>query len=558
MSSATAKDLEDFLCKWAEVFNDEKLCKVKEGSVAGNFAGKLLEWLGWKPRERLFEVHLHLQVGSTQTSVYPDIVLAPDSASATKPGEVYAVIELKRPGLAGFEATRLQARCYADHLRAPVYAVIDGECIRIWRRRLVHDDVTELEVKRNEFESRFNEVRKHLGRSELVELHTDLNRSADEVAEARKRVGKIDHTVASVRLRLEKSKVYATRTREEILDADAWWGPHTGSAPRLRLSIAGSFDDWIQKARNLVHSLCRIVVHAGDVTLAVDEPTRWREELSEVPLHLERHHAAEIEPRAEDRLDPQKADRDLGPPQTLAKDLHAALDAWATEAVQHEINSIIEGMGSASHWGRVDVRGKLGTPWAVDAAWLSSTLRANASDDAHARRRLGPRTIPYLVDAVLFPMAVAQVLGSLQPKAVPGFPRNLDYAHGGQTEEIGFAYAMAQIEDFACDAFLLVLCCSSLTPARVRPPQRIGAPPEPVRVEWHIGDRSEHGIVCCLSDDSRAILQGEGWTTFESHLTAAIRAQLVPHPPPVGAPCTPPPLMHSAKPSMSAGEATTA
>lgn len=553
MSAATAQDWESFFGVWDKVFvAAADWTELTEGTVALSFAGKLLELLDWEGVVSPAEVTFALRVGHDKKPVRADIVLAPTREDAIAPGKVYAVIELKRPGLGDSESARLQARCYADHLRAPVYAVIDGQCIRVWHRRLVDEDLPELDLPRSEFQARFGEVRTLLGRTALEELHADLKRSPDEVKDARARVAKIDHTVPVVRLCIEGGSVWSSWTRAEVLDGDRWWGPHTSKGGRLRLSVAGAFDDWIRSSEELVFALARIAVHAETLTLAVDDPDRWNRELDNVSLHLQEHHAAAATPHAEARLDGRAADNDLGAPDALAAEIHTALDAWARAAVTHRIRSILSGKGSAPHWGHGDVPTKLATPWSIDEVWLKSALRASASDRAHAARRLGRRTIPYLVDAALFSMAVAEVLPNLQPGANPGFPHNLDSKIGGATEGIGFAYAMARVEDLCGEPFLLILSCSSLTATYV-PRRRIGSPPPPrVKTAWRIGERNEHRIVCALSDDARAILTDGGWTRFEEHLIHTIRAQHALQDE-EGVPCPSPPPLPSAEQSPSAG-----
>src|SRR5690606_19955109 len=112
MPFAPSTQWETFLIAWDRVFKDTSWTEITEGNVAGNFAGKLLELLGWELTQRPFEVTLKLRVGSKGHSVRPDIVLAPPGKEAAQtPGNVYAVIELKRPGHADDDA-RMQAQCY--------------------------------------------------------------------------------------------------------------------------------------------------------------------------------------------------------------------------------------------------------------------------------------------------------------------------------------------------------------------------------------------------------------------------------------------------------------
>ncbi|HCF56497.1 MAG TPA: hypothetical protein DFS52_00675 [Myxococcales bacterium] len=529
---------------------------MTEGNVAGNFAGKLLELLNWDMSQRLFEVTLDLRVGSESKQVRPDILLAPPGKEAAKtPGRVYAVIELKRPGSAD-EGARLQARCYADHLRAPVYAVIDGQRIRIWHRRLLDEDVEELDLCRERFESDFESIRKALGRSALETLHADLKSSEDVVGKAREHAEKFDHTAPSIRLRLEQGRVLASVKREKFVDAVCWWGSPVGFPPPLHLSIAGSFDDWWYIASDIVDAVARVAFHSKAIQLAVDEPAPWNERLR-VPHRLERHHATEAVVCAQERMELRDAEVDLGPPNILARDLHANLDEWAQAAVGHRLDQILKGEGSPEHkhWLDEHVRKSLGTVWSVDAGWLKSTLRGSRSDDADARKRLGPRMLSYLVDGVLFSMAVARILEDLRPSTEPGFPHNLDDGNGGVTpSKIGFAYALDSANQLDCDTFLLVLSSSNLSPEFVRPERRIGAPSGSVRTKWRIGDKAERGIVCCLSEDARTILEKDGWDSFAEHLTKHIRDQHALE----GTLCQFPPSMPSVPPSKHDGPEATA
>lgn len=511
----SATDWEQFLAQWDLALAPSSEATDNEGAVE-SFAKELIRLLDWSEANLAWKESLTIQVGSSRTQVYPDAVIAASKEATKQPGGVYAVIELKRRGLAD-ESARAQAQSYADPLRAPVYAVIDGERIQVWHRRIVEADKLELEVGRQEFRTRFDEVRDLLGRAQLTRLHEDLT-TRDEVDEARKRVGNIDHAPKLLRLALRDGKIWSDHARAELVNVERWWGsPVTRAPDSARLEIIGSYSDWKLGARDLVDVLVRVRVHAPSMQLAVDEPDRWRDELREASLNLEFHHASEPEPSADLRQAPPIAAVDLEEPNALATELSAYLDEWMVAAVGYSADEVKR----SGAWSAVADR--LGT-LTLDATWLRSTLRASRQDAVHAKQRFGPKMITYLVDAALYSNAVSMVLGDLTTSARPDFPHNLDFAGAGPSEGIGFTYAPGEVRDLKAEAYLLLLPASSLTAAHG--PRRIGEPPgHQVRTTWRIDDRKDHHrILCCFSEDARGCLSG-GWEKFEAHLKEEIQNQ---------------------------------
>ncbi|MES2638063.1 MAG: ABC-three component system protein [Myxococcota bacterium] len=548
----SALEWENLFAQWGAALVGTAAATDNEGAVE-DFAADLLRLLGWDKANRAWKEKLELRVGSKYHDLYPDLVLAASKADTKKPGSVYAVIELKRRGLADEDA-RAQAQSYADPLHAPVYAVIDGERIRVWHRRLVEADKRELDLPRAEFHTRFDEVRALLGREQLTKLHEDL-RTRDEVDEARKRVANIDHSVELLRLELRDGKVWCDHPPAAFLAAQRWWGSPVSrdrAVAPVRLEIIGKHDDWMLGAPGLVEALARLKMHAPTTQLAVEEPALWQANLDEISLNLERHHATEVRAEAASRQAPAVAQEDLGDPVVLASALAAALDTWVVQAVKiATAEALRTGPWSA-------VAAKLDTP-PVEAAWLRSTLRASRSDAVHAKQRLGRRTVTYLVDALLFSKAVSLVLETLDACAQPDFPHNLDGPGTVAREGIGFTYALAEVDGLKAEAYLLLLSGSSRT--HLPDPRRIGDPPrelnEPLRKVWRIGDqKGQHRILCSLSDDARGSLAA-GWETFQQHLVREIRAQnaLID---PEGATCPTPPSQPSAPPSAEPGAAAPA
>lgn len=552
MPLGTSVQWEELFKSWDEVVASTTWEKLNESAVACNFATKLVELLDWMPTQRHFGVHLTLRVGSGWQSVFPDIVFASSAEDAKTPGKVFAVLELKRPGLADDDA-RQQAQCYADHLRAPVYAVIDGQKIRVWLRRLVHSDREVLTLARPEFGNRYDEIRNHLGRSQLEDLRARLMHEDDDVAKAQAVVAKNVHDITRVRLRLEGRKVWSSISRDEFLQATRWWGRATGTFPEIQLGIAGTLEEWAADAPDLVHEIGRLVMHSEPLRLAVEEPDRWNAKVLATPSGLLPHpkHAVHS-------LDPQGAELDLGDPALLAEDLRGALDLWTKVAVEYQLAEVVAGRGNpdfAVHWGKETVREHLKPVWKVTVSWLKSALRMSGSDDAPANLRFGPRSVPVLVDAVLFATAVTHVLTDLRPGVLPSFPNNVGFQTSPDSPptDIGFASALSRSSVPKLDTFLLLLSSSSLTPAQVRSGrQRIGAPPESTQTRWRISTKDVNGIVCCLSDDARALLRDGGWTPFVDHLTTELRNQHALE----GASCPPSLSTPSVPPSSNAGTGT--
>jgi hypothetical protein len=517
----SAHDWENLFAEWRGALDAPGTATDNEGAVEA-FATTLVRLLGWKLENFALKEKIEVRVGSAYHDVFPDVVIAPSKAETKRPGSVYAVIELKRRGLAD-EHARAQAKSYADPLHAPVYAVIDGERIQVWHRRIVHADKLELDLPRREFQQRFDEVRALLGRAQLTRLHEDL-RTRDEVDEARKRVASLDHDIRLVRLALRDGKVWCDQPAADFLSAQRWWGSPVSLdlAPNpVRLEIIGTYDHWKSGARELVDVVARLRKHAQVVTLAVEEPVRWQKILDEISLNLQRHHASEVRAEAAPRQAPGVAHVELGAPEDVARDLAAELDKWVVEAVD---NAKAEAMRTEP-WSAVSAT--LGGAPKADLLWLRSSLRTSRSDHAHALQRLGRRSVVYLVDALLYSKAVSLVLETLTTAARPDFPHNLDFSGGTAHEGIGFTYALGTVDSLQAEAYLVLLSGSSQT--HLRAPRRIGAPRggpnERLRQAWRIGDQqAEPRILCSLSDDARTSLK-QGWDAFKEHVVREIRAQ---------------------------------
>jgi hypothetical protein len=520
----STQEWEELFAQWDASLVPAEIATDTEGAVEA-FATNLLRLLGWSMARCAWKETLRVRVGSDDRELRPDLVIAPSKAATKQAGSVYAVVEFKRRGLADEDA-RAQAQSYADPLHAPVYAVIDGERIQVWHRRLVEADREELNLPRAEFQTRFDEVRALLGREQLTRLHEDL-RARDEVDDSRKRVANLNHNVKLVRLALRDRNVWCDQPADEFLSAKRWWGSPVSrnvEPEPVRLEIIGTHDDWKLGARQLVEVIARLRKHALGVTLAVDEPVRWQKDLDEISLNLQRHHDSEVRAEAASRQAPGVATVELGVPDKVASDLAAALDKWVLDAVA---NAAADAMRTAP-WSAVS--DTLGGAPRVDLSWLPwlrSSLRTSKSDQVHASQRLGPKSVAYLVDALLYSKAVSMVLATLRTAAQPEFPHNLDFSDGAKEEGIGFTYALGAVDSLEADAYLLLLSGSSRT--HLEAPRRIGAPPrgpnERLRKAWRIGDQQgQPRILCSLSEDARKSLE-QGWVSFKAHLVREIRAQ---------------------------------
>lgn len=518
--TASAQDFENLFEQWDAALVGSRNATDNEGAVV-KFANDLLRLLGWADACLALNEQIKIRVGCGPADVKPDVVIASSKDDTKQPGKVYAVIELKRRGLADEDARR-QAQSYADPLHAPVYAVIDGERIQVWHRRIVEADKQELNLPRAEFQTRFDEVCALLGREQLTRLHEDL-RTRDEVDEARKRVANLDHNVKLVRLALRDGKVWCDQPAAEFFLAERWWGSpvslNVAPVP-VRLEIIGTHDAWKLGARDLVDVIARLGKHTHTLTLAVDEPARWQEDLDEVSLNLRHQGASEVRAEAKSRQAPAEGEVDLGDPCKVASGLATTLDRWVVSAVR---NGAAEALRTDPWSAVADTLGAL----SFEVDWFRSTLRTSKSDRAHSIQRLGRRSVAHLVDALLFSKAVSVVLEALEASARPDFPYNLDFSGCVAGEGIGFTYALGAVDSLKADVYLLLLTGSSRT--HLVGPRRIGAPPcapnERIRTAWRIGDQgAHHRILCAFSENARAKLT-DGWDDFKAHLIREIRAQ---------------------------------
>ncbi len=156
--------------------------KLSETDVSLKLIGPWIGLLRWHPSEWHCEVHAEISAGTKDHETFADFVFAPERPEKCQQGDVWLIIEAKKPGKNIEKASR-QARSYADHFRAPLYAVIDGVSIHVWQRHLVDPDEKFIEVEVSELARSRVELENWLLRNQTVELHRRLTEEAASTLE---------------------------------------------------------------------------------------------------------------------------------------------------------------------------------------------------------------------------------------------------------------------------------------------------------------------------------------------------------------------------------------
>jgi hypothetical protein len=552
----------------------ENMPTLKEQTVSIGLVSVLLRALGWtesNPCQFFAEQVIRLRVGSKELEVLPDYVLASSAEDAGKPGRALAVVEVKRElakkdDSASVSDAQAQARIYAEHLKVPVYAVIDKRSIRVWQRFLLSEDqlVLTLEVGELGVNGKTQQLEELIGR-ERLEFTAGKWRGQEATTKKPVHVASPmqpdpdDYAYVKVDFQADPPRMLATTKHwSRLLDPIWWFGTHapatTNGAGRkliLRGNLPFNHDRGV-KTEPLVALVHRLRRHAAISTFCVDEPDRWNRWY---PLHalliksdpgaLNRPTVATAPNEGEQHL----ADRNLEPkPVTEWVDsLNDSLDDWVVKALRNDLHSFIvseaelDYAGALTHMAR-EVRQKLALTLPQELRLITrETLLASFRPperslpapyaDVLSRVHLGPMCRLECFEGSLLAVILSNVFADLHidPGAAGTFPaRNLHVGYPAQSglffsgEKADMCYSLDKsTADDAWSAHALLALRSSAAFIDTMNTRRrsLDTPQLTAIAERHrqpIGRRARPGLVFMLQDAIRQnIERGASWDDLE-------------------------------------------
>ena len=435
----------------------EKMPTLKEQTVSISLVSVLLRALGWtesNPRQFFTEQVIKLRAGSTSLDVLPDYVLASSAEDAGKPGRALAVVEVKRElakkdNTVSVSDAQAQARIYAEHLKVPVYAVIDKRSIRVWQRFLLSEDqlVLTLEVGELGVNGKTQQLEELIGR-ESLEVTAGKWRGQEATTKKPVHVAPPmqrdpdDYAYVKVDFGADPPRMLATAEHwSRLLDPDWWFGigaaaTTTGAGRKLVLRGDLPFnDDRGVDTEPLVALVHRLRRHAAISRFCVDEPDRWNRWY---PLHalLIKSDAGALNgptvATAPSAGEQQLADGKLDPkPVTEWVDsLNDSLDEWVVRALGNDLRSFIVDEAALGYTGALvgmarEVRQKLALTLDEDLRLITRetllasfrpparSLRARHAD-VLSRVHLGPTCRLECFESSLLALILSKVFADLQ------------------------------------------------------------------------------------------------------------------------------------------------
>jgi hypothetical protein len=553
-----AQDWEAYRSLWEQLGPGQE---ANETAVREKLMVPLLRALGWGTTEVHPEVRFHIRAGTNPHPVKADYVLAPQAwlttaveSSDWSTGGPWAVIEMKRRGTTPAQAM-LQARSYADYLRAPLYAVVDGDSIRIWHRRLVHADVPQPVIGLTHSRA--------LGQKRLL---IEAGLSAENVRAIRSTLdarpgtaaGDRDVSVAATSgpdpahksyrdyyLRADSIRAVAAMSHSfaEFARADIWWGASDTRtrAPANRMLVRGNFSgDPYGHSPALATVICRLLLHNGLQNLYVDDPDAWRRTVERFPAlsgdsaGLARAKSKITLAEGQIREPVRFQEFPLG---DLSNALSTVLDDWSQEAVQFCIDELMAGrrVEGSTLWGHETVIDALRPLWEpvsrdrrVTQVLLRSALQTRGEVLAReeARVRLGPVNIVNLAHGVLWCLAIAHRVSGLSLQPDGNFGANLRVGEPGAA---GFLYTLPRLHEtedvveriatFAGGVRILLLSSVDRSAPMLAQAHPIGRSPAGLPV---VGSALEPMLFCMGTDAKTAITQG--WPAFQRHLSDELQS----------------------------------
>jgi hypothetical protein len=501
--------------------------------VSKKLVSRLLKCLGWPQDQWFVETALTIRFGSQDKPVYLDYVLAPNRKAADKPGNAYAIIEVKRSlrKRDALRAAQQQARTYADYLRVPFYVVADGSHIRIWERCLYEDDTPILELEYRNLVKQREKIESLLSFSSLpgivTQLRADRKLSVAEVLQQpRGRRG-------DVFLRVCNGQLFATSEDREGQPTDAafWWGPIDNPAGKRR-RIAVDWDRALETCPDFVDLICRLLLHDGVGALHVSDPDAWRRALQNRPLFIESQKAVTdglpgtIQPQRGEVRDPGNTPSGGSSLEAWTHTLSASLDEWVVKRAKADLGALfqqgeISGL-ELSTWtkpqGLLDRLRQQCNSEQLNVGLLRAVVHAQTGDNAKrhaplARVRLGPASRRALIEGLLFGLALSATFDSMELFAdTSAADLNLRYHQDGRGLVFGLDGLRAhgdlpitnEWERSFRSANLLALTRLSRDRLELARARTIGSPPlYPRGTAPRVGNEPQLGIVFTFDDDTR-------------------------------------------------------
>ena len=538
---------------------------LMETDVSIRFIYPLLRVLRWgtgDPLETFFEVELTVRVGSKKKTAFPDVILAPSKDVARDSGKPWAIVEAKRSvsGPRAFENARQQARLYADHLRVPLYAVVDERKIWVWRRFLLRDDSLELELGIEELgnDSRTHLLWNTLGPALRETAAKDRLSDADGPLLAASISNPLPNHYAYIRIVVADGlpKLRMTEaTRSKTIGASWWWGtPESpGVQPRRVVIILGQLHahgDLEQQLSRLRLLLARLQRQGSVAPLQCDAPDAWTGSLGGHRFALDGDYlasdGAEYARVPETGWSLPKEDElhdfEMG---TWVEQLSESLDDWVVECTLLDWKDFVAATSTrqlpgAEEWRQSDDAGLRNTlAGAMDELGSVKVEHIRAAFWSHggggdtnlrrdsARLHLGPRTrLPVL--EVLCMLAVVR-------KALPETILKSDFSTGKEPANLLFGPGGQEARAIALDrlesthfrrsedlSWATMALFRSIRAYDLHDKLKLKTLSQPVTGgigAERVGDDRKSPVVFVLSEQLRRSLQAEDW--------AAVRQELI-------------------------------
>ena len=378
----------------------------------------------------MVEPPLNIRVGYKSRTYSPDYVLLDHETDEVVPGKPYAVIEVKRDDDDG-DGARQQAQFYADHLRVPIYVVVDGTHIHLWERRLVQADFSLGKIPVSDLSARKGELLQWLGRTQLPDRARELGRpdDADDQSEADRSSlldavgGNINRQARGIRLHLpgpaEISPSEPDGDLEGLKTAEYWWGPVNQPSMQFRKLVIEMADQPPSAQPELVDLVARLYLHDSLNRLEVDSPDAWKRLIAARPLLVDDLPANGGIGDAVNGLGSGPAGK-AEPLLPWVDTLSKALDKWMLDRLRLDLQLLMAGEAipdlSLEGWTKKGLTKTMlallkqsGKLIELDIP-LVLAMVAGSRDDAVAHYRLGPRSRQRLLEGVLFGFALACTL----------------------------------------------------------------------------------------------------------------------------------------------------
>jgi hypothetical protein len=138
-----------------------------EVEVEAKFVFQLLSYLGYEEEDMELRTSIPVQEGSKQTVIEADWVVR------NVLGQALMVVEVKAPDSPLSDVVRDQARSYAFHLGAPVYAVTNGLELQIYHLGVIEDSLV-LSCRTSELGQHWEAMERVASEASVTELRLEL------------------------------------------------------------------------------------------------------------------------------------------------------------------------------------------------------------------------------------------------------------------------------------------------------------------------------------------------------------------------------------------------